>query len=281
MMTTFLKNPRKLLLLCMTVSLLSLAQTSLSAYCDTPQSPPEETSGDIALSAPPATGEPHSSTLLNGSIHKTDINLPPTIESTTDKSALSGDATKTNVKGMEPSGGEKSNTYKLALQKLGSGVNLTAEDYRSLNVGIVGMESTRTFFTNKFKVIRIVKGSPADLAGIKLGDTFMKDDSVDDSNIKDPTVPAYVFSCGLAGEEKDLTLQRHGKTLHFHVVKMNMEDLPELKDRQEMEDLVKQTGYPAHNAPVVVHQTEAEAQEAARAESKARKLSIIKLLTGF
>jgi hypothetical protein len=281
MMTIFLKNPGKKLLLCMTVSLLSVAQTTLSAYCETPQSTTEETSGNIALSVPPSTGEPHSSTLLNGSIHKTDINLPPTTESTTDKSALSGDAKKTDAGETEPTGGEKSNTYKLAVQKLGSGVKLSAEDYRNLNVGIVGMESTRTFFTNKFKVIRIVKGSPADLAGIKLGDTFMKDDSIDDSKIKDPTVPAYVFSCGLAGEEKDLTLQRHGKTLHFHVVKMNMEDLPELKDRQEMEDLVRQTGYPAHEAPVVVHQTEAEAQEAARAESKARKLSIIKLLIGF
>jgi hypothetical protein len=279
-MSIYLKNPREKLLLCLTVSLLSLTQPGLSAFCDTAPSQPQEASGDAAL-ASIAGGEASHSTLLNGSIHKTDINPPSTIESTSEKSAPAADIKETSTVATSASGGEKSNLYKLAIEKVGSHKKLSAEEYRSLNVGIVGMESVRTFYTKKYKVIRIVKGSPADLVGIKLGDTYMKDDSFDDSKVKDPTVPSYVFSCGLAGEVEDYTMQRHGKTLQFHIVKMNMEDLPEEKDRREIENLVSQTGYPANNVTVAGYGTETQAQNTTRSQTHSLPGLILKSLIGF
>jgi hypothetical protein len=279
-MTIFLRNPREKLILCLTVSLLSLAQTNLSAFSDTALNP-EEASLDTAVATSVPAETSHNSPLLNGSIHKTDINLPTTTDSNSEKPGAAMDAKATSTGETSAHAGEKSNTYKLAVEKLGTGVKLTAEDYRNLNVGIVGMEAVRTFYTSKYKVIRIVKGSPADLVGIKIGDTYKKDDSFDDSKVKDPTVPAYMFSCGLAGEEQDYTMQRHGKTLQFHIVKMNMEDLPELKDRHQLEHLVSQTGFPANAVTVSGYGANDSAQEEPRVQSHSIGFSILKTLVGF
>ncbi|MBU6452541.1 MAG: hypothetical protein KGS72_12220 [Cyanobacteria bacterium REEB67] len=148
-------------------------------------------------------------------------------------------------------GVSKRDTYSRALKKLAAGMELSSDEYRSLNIGIIGCDTDRTFFTKLATVTSLYDGCPAKEAGIKLGDQEVQDEAkTEDADIADPTVPKWSFGCGVAGDAVELTIKRHGKILHFHLIRMNMEDVPDLKLRHTYEKLVKLTGVNTGNVEI-------------------------------
>jgi hypothetical protein len=183
--------------------------------------------------APPSSGE-HKTVLLNGEVKKQGAQLGDS------QYNLQANDTGAN---LQPETGAATATppFKLALEKLAHNQPLTAEEYRSLNIGVIGMDSTRTFFQDEGVIDASYPGMPAYEAGIRVGDHEIFD-NVDDSKVKDPTRPTWMFSCGVAGETMDVTI-RHGKDIQtYHVTEMNMEDIPDPKLRKTYEKLVQKLG---------------------------------------
>jgi C-terminal processing protease CtpA/Prc len=148
----------------------------------------------------------------------------------------------------------KTDAYSRAMKKLAAGIELNSDEYRSLNIGIIGCDTDRTYFTKLATVTSLYDGCPAKEAGIKLGDQEIQDEArTDDSGVDDETVPKWSFGCGVAGDPVDLTIKRRGKILHFHLIRMNIEDVPNLKLRHTYEQLVKLTG--VNNGDVEIPKT--------------------------
>ncbi len=188
--------------------------------------------------AQPATTEPatseHKTTFLNGEVKKQGAG---TDDSQYDLQAKDNDA---NLQ-AETGAATATPPFKLALEKLQHRQPLTAEEYRSLNIGVIGMDSTRNFFEDEGVIDASYPGMPAYEAGIRVGDHEIFD-NVDDSKVKDPTRPTWMFSCGVAGEIKDVII-RHGKNIQtYHLTEMNMEDIPDPKLRKTYEKLVQKLG---------------------------------------
>jgi hypothetical protein len=138
-----------------------------------------------------------------------------------------------------------------ALAKLQSHQPLTAEDFRNLEVGCIGLDTVRPYQQKKAHVERVYPGLPAALAGIKVGDVIVDSDAEsDDAKVVDPSITRWSFSCGIAGETYDVTVHRHGRPITFHLIEMNMEDIPDPTYRHQIEQLVQETGYPAHDVPI-------------------------------
>jgi C-terminal processing protease CtpA/Prc len=138
---------------------------------------------------------------------------------------------------------EKSELYPLAVQKLTSGVKLSAEEYRALGAGCVGMESARTFFQNKAVVIRVYKDSPADRAGFRKGDILIDNDDKDDDAKAHPEIPRWKASFGQAGTDVTYTLLRNKKPVDITLTRMNIEDITNDKARHEWEKILSMSGH--------------------------------------
>jgi len=211
---------------------------------------PAEQSAGAAQPDEQATGtdqqESKHSQLLTGGVekkHRSDANDP------TQK--LDGETSddSANLK-SESASTDQATAYKLALQKVQSGAKMTSDDYRALGVGVIGYESTRTWFQNEAVVTAVYPGLPAYEAGIRVGDKILVK-NVDDSDVVDPTKPKWVFSCGIAGTGADFEVkQRDGQIHNVHLVRANMEDIPDLKLRRQYEHFVSETGAPADNVEV-------------------------------
>ncbi len=147
---------------------------------------------------------------------------------------------------MQPESPQSDNNpgYALAVQKLQSNIKLSADDYRNLGVGTLGLESVRTFFQDKAKVEQVYKGGPAEQAGIRVGDVLL-DNNHDDSKVTNPTVPQWGITLARAGTVSDITLLRHGQPTTITLTRMNVEDLPDAKIRKVWEGIIDNLGHPA------------------------------------
>jgi C-terminal processing protease CtpA/Prc len=134
--------------------------------------------------------------------------------------------------------------FQLVARKLAAGAELTADDYRSLGIGYLGYGLYRTFFQPVAKVESVDPGSPAQLAGIRKGDTIIVQ-HVDDSYAKDsPTTPRWMIQLRRAGVPVDVTVERHRKELTFHMVSINVEDIPDATVRSFWEETIRNLGNP-------------------------------------
>jgi hypothetical protein len=259
-----MKRDKSAALASISLLLMICSQFPVAAFGDNaPQLQPEAPSADLSLAVQSALSVPSAQysqpaqpemarthTLLNGSVHRSEQLPSPDHSPQSLNPALNGQAADMSGNLQAESASAASQTpYQLALQKLATKTKLSADDYRSLGIGLIGYETSRTYFHTGAKIERLYAGMPAAEAGIKLGDVVI-DATVDDSNVKDPTRPVWTFSCGIAGEPFDMTVQRHGQPITFHLVRMNMEDIPDPKVRHMYEDMVKQTGWPVENAEV-------------------------------
>jgi hypothetical protein len=138
----------------------------------------------------------------------------------------------------------KSDLFKIAAQKLGTGQKLSAEEYRSLDVGCTGFEADRTFFTTIAKVTTVYRGSPADEAGIKKGDKLVDYAPDNDQAKANPTVPQWQVTLAKAGSPMVITLLRHKEPVKVTLVRMNIEDIQDEGPRRQWEKIVSDLGYP-------------------------------------
>lgn len=137
---------------------------------------------------------------------------------------------------------ESTALYKLSVKKLSDGVKLSAEEYRSLGVGCLGFESDRTFFQNIAIVSDVYSGSPADLAGIHVGDKLIEHDN-DEAAREHPEIPRWKVSFGQAGTQKQIVVLRHHKPITLTLTRMNIEDIIDDQAREEWEQIIAKYGY--------------------------------------
>jgi len=130
-----------------------------------------------------------------------------------------------------------------AYKKLSQGFDLTADEYRSLGVGCIGYESTRTFFQTKGKITAVYKNSPAAQAGLKVGETIIEDAS-DQEAKADPTLPIWSVSLAKEGTPVNLMVVRHGHQESLTILRYNIEDIEEPAVRTMWEKIVRDMGFP-------------------------------------
>jgi len=136
--------------------------------------------------------------------------------------------------------------YALAAKKLSQGVQLSAEEYRSLGIGCAGLEATNTFFQKFGKVTDVYPGSPADKAGIRVGDKILAitDDKTAQKEQANPSVPLWDVTLDKEGTQQDVTIIRHGKSVTYNLTRINIEDIQDTTYRQRWEQIVSKLGYP-------------------------------------
>jgi hypothetical protein len=136
--------------------------------------------------------------------------------------------------------------FKLALQKLANRQKLSSQEFRSLGVGVNGFEADQKFFQYIAKVTAVYEDSPADKAGIKVGDKLEeKRNPVYEARWKaNPTQPLFQVSFEPVGARKDFTVLRDGEKIPITLYAMNMEDIKEPKIRRMWEKMVSRLGYP-------------------------------------
>jgi hypothetical protein len=138
----------------------------------------------------------------------------------------------------------KSDMFKIAAQKLATGQPLSADEYRSLDVGCTGFECDRTFFTTVAKVTTVYRGSPADQAGIKKGDKLLDYHPDNEQAKENPTVPQWQVTLGRAGSPMVVTVMRHKNPEKITLIRMNIEDIQDSGPRHQWEKIVRDLGYP-------------------------------------
>jgi hypothetical protein len=124
-----------------------------------------------------------------------------------------------------------------------SGQQWTAEDYRSLNYGIIGMKSKTNRFSKLDKVIAVFPDCPAQQVGIKPGDVIVK---IADHTVDKKTTQKTIWqkADGIAGTHVDYVIRRHGELITFHLTRMNIEDIQNDALRQLYEKMLRELGPP-------------------------------------
>ncbi|MBS1956253.1 MAG: hypothetical protein JST89_18855 [Cyanobacteria bacterium SZAS-4] len=139
---------------------------------------------------------------------------------------------------------ESTDLYKLAVDKLSKGIKLTAEEYRSLGVGCVGMETDRTFFQNIAIISDVYRDSPADRAGLRKGDRLIDDRDNDEAAKEHPEIPRWKVTFGQAGTQSQYILLKHHKKVPITLTRMNIEDIADDNIRHEWEQIISKLGNP-------------------------------------
>jgi hypothetical protein len=133
--------------------------------------------------------------------------------------------------------------YGAAVKKINAGKELSAAEYRDLGAGCTGFEAKKDFFQNIAKVIAVYPGSPAEKAGIRVGDKIVEDLNPAEAN-EHPDKPLFAVVCGQAGTPKDVTLLRDGQPVKITLIRMNIEDIQDPRDRHKWEQFVRHLDFP-------------------------------------
>jgi len=136
---------------------------------------------------------------------------------------------------------DTSPAFKLAIQKLAAKVKLNSDDYRSLGIGILGYEKFRPLlsFTKGASITDVYAGCPAAIAGIRVGDY---EKTTDETDAQTDVHGLSMFICGLAGKPVTVTIERRWHELQFHLVRMNVEDIPDESLRRDYERMITRMG---------------------------------------
>ena len=119
---------------------------------------------------------------------------------------------------------------------------LTSEDYRNLQFGVTGFQSTKLL--GKYQVVtHVFHHCPAEAAGILPGDKVLKaNDHVFSEHDAQPEVWKYMD--GRAGTPVEITILRKKELMTFRLTRMNIEDIQDGRLRWMYEHLVHTLGTP-------------------------------------
>jgi len=119
----------------------------------------------------------------------------------------------------------------------------TAEDFRALQYGVIGMISTQ-FQSAQPIVDRVYPTCPAALAGILPGDAVVEANGHVFTKSEGPR-EYWQRIGGKAGTPIDVTVLRDGRLLTFHMKRMNIEDIENLQVRNRYERVLGFFGPPS------------------------------------
>jgi C-terminal processing protease CtpA/Prc len=121
---------------------------------------------------------------------------------------------------------------------------MTADDYRNLQFGVTGFEST--LLSGKYQVVtRVFHNCPAEAAGIMPGDRVIQaNDHVFTEH--DAQREVWKYMDGRAGTDVEITILRKRQYLVFHLIRINIEDIPDPHLRWTYEHLVHTLGTPGY-----------------------------------
>jgi len=217
----------------------------------TPTSPAPESSDSAASTAATARGASTSSehTKLYGSARKHD-NLPDATgaASASQGTPLDGNVVDNAAENAAKLQAEKAaaDAYALAVQKLSQRQKLTAEDFRSLDIGILGYDSDQTFFQSIGKITRVYADFPAEQAGIRAGDKEICTEADPDlaAEQANPQQARWQVHFHKVGVPIEVTILRNKQPLKLTLITKNIEDIKEPKIRRMYEQMVLDLGYP-------------------------------------
>jgi hypothetical protein len=196
---------------------------------------PESASLDAAAqSTTLSTTTPPSETTLFGGVRKHQDSLDSGATGSGQRKPEELNATDNDAKLQA----EKAvaDAYNLAAQKLSSGAEMSSDDYRALQIGTTGIESSKTILQKYATVIAVYPGSPADLAGIRKGEKEIW------HNTKANAVQRIQVTFRRAGSTVEVTLVRDGQPVNFTLLNQNIEDIQDPKMRRKWEGLVRRLG---------------------------------------
>lgn len=123
----------------------------------------------------------------------------------------------------------------------------TAQEFRDMKYGVIGIVCLRPLFGGKQTVIAVYPGCPAALAGIRPGDVEVQADTHVLGNFENQR-STWNTTDGEAGTPVDLTVRRGRDLLTFHLIRMNIEDIPDERVRHAFERLLEKLGPPRKQA---------------------------------
>jgi hypothetical protein len=121
---------------------------------------------------------------------------------------------------------------------------MSAEDYRNLNYGVLGIVTQKSILGSKQTVIDVITDCPAALAGIRPGDVEL---GVDDHawTREDNQRETWNRADGEAGTPVDVIIRRGRQTMTFHLIRMNIEDIKNSGIRHRYERMLRKMGPPS------------------------------------
>jgi C-terminal processing protease CtpA/Prc len=204
----------------------------------------ESASLDMASAEDAQSPTPTSNTTtLYGSVRKRQAKLEATDAAGASLNATENDAQLQSEKAKD----DAQRIFALAIKKLAAGEELSSEEYRSLGVGCVGFESTRTLFKEIGRITAVYRDFPAQQAGIRKGDRIISD-STDEEAKANPQQPRYQVTFAQAGTSAQINILRHGHPVTYTLTRMNVEDIQEPEIRQRWEDIIRRLGFPKEGA---------------------------------
>ena len=123
---------------------------------------------------------------------------------------------------------------------------LSAEDYRKMEYGVLGIVGQKSIFSRYYTVTHVLPDCPAAQAGVQVGDIQMQagDHVFTDS---DSQGTYWRTMCGKAGTPVDIVVKRGEELLTFHLVRMNIEDIQNERIRRMYEQMLSLFGPPGQN----------------------------------
>jgi C-terminal processing protease CtpA/Prc len=120
---------------------------------------------------------------------------------------------------------------------------MSSEQFRQLNYGVLGIDSVQDGVTAGSVVRTLYPGCPAESSGMRVGDRMIK---LNDYTMRlgDGQKVMWHLMDGKADTPCDVTVNRNGELLTFHLVRMNMEDIPDFRTRFMFEMLLSAYGPP-------------------------------------
>ena len=119
---------------------------------------------------------------------------------------------------------------------------LTSDDYRKLEFGITGFASEKV---GRYPVVkRIYKGCPADEVGLRSGDVMLTANGREFRQT-DEQGDYWRIMDGRAGTRVALKVRRGDSIITFHLKRMNIEDIPDVRTREKFERLLRTYGPPS------------------------------------
>jgi len=120
---------------------------------------------------------------------------------------------------------------------------LSADDYRKMEYGILGIVGQKSIFSRYYTVTQVLPDCPAALAGVQVGDVQIQaGDHVFTESDSQGTY--WRTMCGKAGTPVDIVVKRGDELLTFHLVRMNIEDIQNERIRRMYERMLSLFGPP-------------------------------------
>jgi len=192
---------------------------------------------DEPITVDPKFKTPGPTRILNGGVSRTD------------KRRLLQDMLLGPV-GRNAAGGNMTRSGSTATAVNGP-ARMTTEEYRRLEYGVIGFNAELRFNVSGPVVTTLFPSCPAANAGIKPGDVLVTAGNHTFQSGEGQEVLWRVVG-GRAGTPLEMSVMRDGMVLSFSLVRMNIEDIQDVRIRNYYEDLLSRYGAPGDPADAAI-----------------------------